>query len=97
MFQRKQADTIASRMSELRRFIQIVIGPRQVGKSTAIRQALKKRSSLITLRRRMPRNRLLALGFGHSGLRRARLLEGRRRRLSLSLMRFRKYRSGLRK
>lgn len=42
MFQRRQVETIASRMAEPRHFIQIVIGPRQVGKSTAIRQALKK-------------------------------------------------------
>lgn len=42
MFQRVYVDTIASRLMEPRHFMQIVIGPRQVGKSTAIRQALKK-------------------------------------------------------
>ena len=42
MFERKHVSTIVSRMREPRRFIQIVIGPRQVGKSTAVAQALKQ-------------------------------------------------------
>lgn len=42
MFERRQVKTISERMREPRRFIQIVIGPRQVGKSTALSQALKK-------------------------------------------------------
>lgn len=42
MFERSQVETIVSRMEEPRRFIQIVIGPRQVGKSTAIAQALER-------------------------------------------------------
>ena len=41
MFRRSHVDTIRARIEEPRRFIQIVIGPRQVGKSTAIRQALE--------------------------------------------------------
>ena len=44
MFQRKQVEVIASRMAEPRRFMQIVIGPRQVGKTTAIRQSLERQS-----------------------------------------------------
>lgn len=41
MFHRAEVKVIASRIAEPRRFLQIVIGPRQVGKSTAIAQALK--------------------------------------------------------
>lgn len=44
MFQREEVKTIASRMAEPRRFLQIVIGPRQVGKSTAIMQALESQN-----------------------------------------------------
>ncbi|MEG1906702.1 MAG: AAA family ATPase, partial [Gordonibacter sp.] len=40
MYQRKVVESLLARMNEPRRFIQILIGPRQTGKSTAIRQAL---------------------------------------------------------
>ena len=40
MYQRPLVQTLAARMSEPRRFIQMLIGPRQTGKSTALRQAL---------------------------------------------------------
>lgn len=40
-FQRPLVKTLAERMNEPRRFIQMLIGPRQTGKSTAIRQALE--------------------------------------------------------
>ena len=38
-FQRRQAATLATRLGEPRRFIQVVAGPRQVGKSTLAQQA----------------------------------------------------------
>jgi len=40
MFKRKQFDTLSKRLKEPRRFIQVVIGPRQVGKSTLVKQVL---------------------------------------------------------
>lgn len=40
-YQRPLVKTLAERMNEPRRFIQMLIGPRQTGKSTAIRQALQ--------------------------------------------------------
>ncbi len=40
MFQRDIVGTIAKRMNEPRRFMQIILGPRQTGKSTAVTQAL---------------------------------------------------------
>src|SRR3989338_9792116 len=42
MFKRAIPTTIVNRLSEKRKFIQIILGPRQVGKSTAIRQAIKE-------------------------------------------------------
>ena len=41
-FKRDITSTIARRLCEKRRFIQVVIGPRQVGKTTAIHQVLKE-------------------------------------------------------
>jgi predicted AAA+ superfamily ATPase len=38
-FQRQEVSVLASRLQEPRRFIQVVAGPRQVGKSTLVRQA----------------------------------------------------------
>lgn len=38
-FQRPQVATLAARLGEPRRFIQVVAGPRQVGKSTLVQQA----------------------------------------------------------
>jgi predicted AAA+ superfamily ATPase len=40
LFQRKLVSQISQRLSEPRRFIQIVSGPRQTGKTTAVLQAL---------------------------------------------------------
>lgn len=40
-YQRPLVKTLVARMNEPRRFIQMLIGPRQTGKSTAIRQALE--------------------------------------------------------
>lgn len=37
-FQRSQATTLAGRLAEPRRFLQVVAGPRQVGKSTLVQQ-----------------------------------------------------------
>lgn len=42
MFKRTITHTIIDRLSEKRKFIQIILGPRQVGKSTAIQQAMKE-------------------------------------------------------
>lgn len=40
MFQRETNRTIRQRLTELRRFMQVILGPRQVGKTTAIQQIL---------------------------------------------------------
>lgn len=42
MFKRKLVSQLSGRLNELRRFIQIVVGPRQTGKTTAVLQALKE-------------------------------------------------------
>ncbi len=42
MFKRSQVNTITKRLKEKRKFIQVIIGPRQVGKTTAIQQVLKE-------------------------------------------------------
>ena len=39
-YSREQATTLAERLAEKRRFIQAVVGPRQTGKTTLVRQAL---------------------------------------------------------
>lgn len=41
MYKRATAKTLSKRLTERRRFIQIVIGPRQTGKTTAVKQAVK--------------------------------------------------------
>jgi len=41
MFQREQYQTIVDRLQEPRRFIQVVMGPRQIGKTTVVKQAVK--------------------------------------------------------
>ncbi len=43
-FQRPQADTLTARLHEPRRFIQVVAGPRQTGKSTLVQQVCDKLS-----------------------------------------------------
>ena len=40
MYQRKQFHTLLARMLEKRRFIQVIMGPRQVGKSTLMKQVV---------------------------------------------------------
>ena len=40
MYKRKVYDTIIKRLEERRMFIQVIMGPRQIGKSTVIRQVL---------------------------------------------------------
>lgn len=42
MYRREISKKLESRLSEQRKFIQVVIGPRQTGKTTAIKQALKE-------------------------------------------------------
>ena len=42
MFKRKLVSQLIQRLSEPRKFIQIVVGPRQTGKTTAVSQALKE-------------------------------------------------------
>ena len=41
MYKRSEYQTIKSRLEEQRRFIQVVMGARQVGKSTVVKQVLK--------------------------------------------------------
>jgi hypothetical protein len=41
-YQREQARILADRLSEPRRFIQVVVGPRQVGKTTMLQQVLAR-------------------------------------------------------
>ncbi|MDR0794999.1 MAG: ATP-binding protein [Tannerella sp.] len=41
MYQREQYQIIIERLRESRKFIQVVMGPRQIGKTTVVRQALK--------------------------------------------------------
>ena len=40
MYKRAEYQTIKSRLEERRKFIQVVMGPRQVGKSTVVKQVL---------------------------------------------------------
>ena len=40
MFKRKQYYTLTKRLKEPRRFINVIMGPRQVGKSTLVKQVL---------------------------------------------------------
>lgn len=42
MYKRHQFRILNSRISEPRRFIQVISGPRQTGKSTLVRQVLKE-------------------------------------------------------
>lgn len=42
MYERKTNDMLLARLGEPRRFIQVVLGPRQVGKTTSLRQVLAK-------------------------------------------------------
>lgn len=44
-FQRPQAGTLAKRLAEPRRFMQVVTGPRQVGKSTLVQQVTERLSA----------------------------------------------------
>ncbi|MDR0907586.1 MAG: ATP-binding protein [Rikenellaceae bacterium] len=41
MFQREQYQTVVDRLREPRKFIQVVMGPRQIGKTTIVKQAIK--------------------------------------------------------
>ena len=41
MYKRAEYLTIKSRLEEPRKFIQVVMGPRQVGKSTVVKQVLQ--------------------------------------------------------
>lgn len=41
MYRRELSRTLESRLAEPRRFIQVVLGPRQTGKTTAVRQAVQ--------------------------------------------------------
>src|SRR5665647_1822280 len=41
-FERRQADTLAARLAEPRRFLQVVAGARQVGKTTLVEQVLDR-------------------------------------------------------
>lgn len=41
MYKRAQYQTIVDRLAEQRKFMQVVMGPRQIGKTTVVKQALK--------------------------------------------------------
>lgn len=41
MYKRAEYQTIRERLEEPRKFIQVVMGPRQVGKSTVVKQVLQ--------------------------------------------------------
>ena len=41
MYKRAEYQLITDRMKEPRKFIQVVMGPRQIGKSTVVKQVLK--------------------------------------------------------
>lgn len=41
MYQRKQYQILKSRLDEPRKFIQVIVGPRQVGKTTVVKQVLQ--------------------------------------------------------
>jgi len=41
MYQREQYQTIVNRLLEPRKFMQVVMGPRQIGKTTVVKQAIK--------------------------------------------------------
>lgn len=59
MYQREQYNTLYERIAEPRRFIQVVAGPRQVGKSTLVKQVLSTLTIPYTLE--------LADGIGEIG------------------------------
>ncbi len=42
MYKRAQFQTIVDRLTEPRKFMQVVMGPRQIGKTTVVKQALKR-------------------------------------------------------
>lgn len=42
MFERSDLQELKKRMNEPRRFIQVVMGPRQVGKTTMVNQLIKQ-------------------------------------------------------
>ena len=42
VFERSHADTLAARLTEPRRFLQVVAGARQVGKTTLVGQVLSR-------------------------------------------------------
>jgi predicted AAA+ superfamily ATPase len=42
MFQRAHLQHLINRVTEPKRFIQVVMGPRQVGKTTLVKQLLEK-------------------------------------------------------
>lgn len=41
MFERKELKQLSLRLQEPRRFMQVLIGPRQVGKTTLVRQLIQ--------------------------------------------------------
>ena len=44
MFKRAYFQIITDRLDEKRRFIQVIMGPRQVGKTTTVKQVLEETS-----------------------------------------------------
>ncbi len=54
MFTRKEFSLIKQRVTEPRRFIQVVLGPRQIGKTTVVRQELETLDARPFIFRPMP-------------------------------------------
>ena len=42
MYERKECQMLKARLEEPRRFLQVLVGPRQVGKTTLVRQLLER-------------------------------------------------------
>ena len=61
MYQRSIVATLSQRMSEPRRFLQILIGPRQTGKTTAVTHISTERWGSTASR---------LIGYVHSGIKR---------------------------
>lgn len=49
MYKRTEYQIIKSRLEEQRRFIQVVMGARQIGKSTVVKQVLKDLNGMMKL------------------------------------------------
>lgn len=46
MYKREQYQTIYDRLHEPRKFLQVIMGPRQIGKTTVVKQVLNSLASI---------------------------------------------------